>query len=93
MLSLEFAEKFPNEIKDKKQLQRFLGCLNYVSDFFPNLRIVYALLHKRLRKNPIAWTPQHTEIVKQMKQQVNSLPCLGVPHPSAFIIVETDAQT
>jgi len=30
--SIEFAEKFPKVIKDKTQLQRFLGCLNYVSD-------------------------------------------------------------
>jgi len=35
--SLAFADKFPNEIKDRKQLQKFLGCLNYVSDFFPKL--------------------------------------------------------
>ena len=32
--SIEFADKFPGELKDKTQLQRFLGCLNYVSDFF-----------------------------------------------------------
>ena len=32
--SIEFANKFLDEIKDKKQLQRFLGCLNYVSDYF-----------------------------------------------------------
>jgi len=36
--ALIFADKFPDEIKDRKQLQRFLGCLNYVADFFPNLR-------------------------------------------------------
>ena len=30
----EFANKFPDEIKTKTQLQRFLGCLNYVFDFF-----------------------------------------------------------
>ena len=36
--SLEFSSKFPAEIKDKTQLQRFLGSLNYVSDFYPNLR-------------------------------------------------------
>jgi hypothetical protein len=35
--SIEFANKFPDEIKDKIQLQRFLGCLNYVADFIPNL--------------------------------------------------------
>src|SRR5262249_9351485 len=31
--SIEFTSKFPNEIKDKNQLQRFLGNLNYVADF------------------------------------------------------------
>jgi len=36
--SLAFADKFSDEIKDRKQLQRFLGCLNYVSVFFPKLR-------------------------------------------------------
>ena len=53
MRSLAFAVKFPDEIKDKKQLQRFLGCMNYVSDFFPNLRHLWAPLYRRLRKNPI----------------------------------------
>ena len=37
--SLAFADKFSDEIKDKKQLQTFLGCLNYVSNFFPHLNI------------------------------------------------------
>ena len=47
---IEFADKFPYEIKDKKQLQRFLGCLNYVSDYFKILRIICEPLYKRLRK-------------------------------------------
>jgi len=29
--SIEFAKRFPDEITNKTQLQRFLGCLNYVS--------------------------------------------------------------
>ena len=60
MRSLEFADKFPDEIKDRKQLQRFHGCLNYVSDFLPNLRLICALLYKQLRNDPITWTPQYT---------------------------------
>ena len=28
----QFAEKFPDEILEKTQLQRFLGSLNYISD-------------------------------------------------------------
>ena len=87
--ALIFAEKFPNEIKDRKQLQRFLGCLNYVSDFFPKLRQICA---PRLRKNSKPWSAQHTQIIQQVKQRVQSLPCLGIPHPNAFMIVETDAS-
>jgi hypothetical protein len=36
--SIEFADKSPNEINDKTQLQRLLGCLNNFVKFFPNLR-------------------------------------------------------
>jgi hypothetical protein len=35
--SLQFANKFPDEIKDNNQLQRFLGSLNYISDYYENL--------------------------------------------------------
>ena len=31
--AIEFANNFPDEIKDKTQLQRFLGSLNYVAEF------------------------------------------------------------
>jgi len=90
--ALIFADKFPDEIKDRKKLQRFLGCLNYVADFFPHLRQICAPLYNRLRKNPKPWSAQHTQIIQQVKQHVKSLPCLGIPHPDAFMIVETDAS-
>ena len=51
--SIEFTNKFPYEIKDKKQLQRFLGYLNYVSDYFKDLRIICEPLYKRIRKKCI----------------------------------------
>jgi len=34
---LEKIEKFPKKIEDKKQLERFLGCLPYASDFIKDL--------------------------------------------------------
>ena len=40
--SIEFGSKFPDEIKGKTQLQRFLESLNYVSNFYPNLRTTNA---------------------------------------------------
>jgi len=90
--SLAFADKFLDEIKDRKQLQRFLVRLNYVSDFFPKLCQTCAPLYKRLRKNPSPWTEAHSQIVRQVKLHVKSLPCLGIPNPHAFMIVETDAS-
>ena len=90
--SIEFAEKFPDEIKDKKQLQRFIGCLNYVSDYFKYLRIICEPLYKKLRKNAPAWTEHHTSLVKEIKQRVKRLPCISIPHPNALLIVESDAS-
>jgi len=92
MRSLAIVDKFPDEIKDKKQLQRFLGCLNYVSDFFPNLRHLCAPLYKRLRKNRVPWSDMHTQIVRQVKERVKSLPCLNIPNPFVFTIVKTVAS-
>lgn len=34
---IQFVDKFPDEIRDEKQLQRFLGCCKLVSSFFKNL--------------------------------------------------------
>jgi len=90
--SIEFAKRFPNEITNKTQLQRFLGCLNYVSEFIPEIRIVAKPLFKRLRKNPKPWDNSHTQAVKKIKSLVNNLPCLGIQHPEADLIVETDAS-
>ena len=81
-MSIEFDDKFPDEIKDKKQLQRFLGCLNYVSDYFKDLRIICAP----------AQTEHHTSLVEEIKQRVKRLPCISIPHPNALLIVESDAS-
>ena len=90
--AIEFANKFPNELKDKNQLQRFLGSLNYVAEFYPNLRILIKPLFQRLKKSPAPWSKEHTQIVKQVKSQVKELSCLGILLPDVFPIIETDAS-
>ena len=90
--SIEFAKKFPEVIKDKTQLQRFLGCLNYFSDFIPEIRIIAKPLFNRLRKNPKPWEKEHSEAVRKIKNLVKTLPCLGIQNPEANLIVETDAS-
>jgi hypothetical protein len=73
-------------------LQRFLGSLNYVLDYYPNLSRLVKPLHDRLRKEPVPWSDLHTSIVKQIKQQVQTIPLLHLANPLAPKIVETDAS-
>ncbi|GAV86527.1 LOW QUALITY PROTEIN: hypothetical protein CFOL_v3_29957, partial [Cephalotus follicularis] len=60
--SILFATKFPDIITDKKQLQRFLGSLNYIRDFIPNLQKLCTPLYQRLKKSPPPWTDTHTQL-------------------------------
>ena len=72
-------------------MQRFLGSLNYVSDFIQDLSQLCAPLRQRLKKNPVLWNENHTKIVKTVKSRVKTLPCLTLADHKAFKIVETDA--
>ena len=90
--SIQFAEKFPDQILNKTQLQRFLGSLNYISDFYQNLRQQCKPLFDRLQTNPSPWTPTHTSVVQEIKKYVKTLPCLGIPSVNSFKIVQTDAS-
>ena len=89
---IKFANKFPDEILDKTQLQRFLGSLNYVAEFYQSLRKQCKPLFGRLQTNPPHWTSVHTSIVQDIKKYVKTLPCLGIPTINSFKIFETDAS-
>ena len=50
--ALKFSDKFPDVIIEKTQLQRFLGCLNYVSSFYKDCAKYMILINQRLQKYP-----------------------------------------
>ncbi|KAL4197074.1 hypothetical protein AMTRI_Chr04g249440 [Amborella trichopoda] len=90
--SIQFADKFPDIILDKTELQRFLGCLNYIVDFYENLVIDAKPLYERLKKNPPKWTEEHTQAIKKIKIKAKELPYLNLANPNAFKIIECDAS-
>ena len=50
---------------------------------------IVCTLYKRFRKNQV---PEgHTKIVRQVKERVKSLPCLGIQNSFAPTLVETYA--
>ena len=61
-------------------------------DFYPSLSILIKPLHDRISLKKPAWTALHTNIVRQVKSHIKSLPCLYIAHPYAYKIVETDAS-
>ena len=65
--SIEFTDKFWEQILNKTQLQILLGSLNYVLDYYKNLKPITKPLYDKLKKNPPLWTNQHTEIIKIIK--------------------------
>ena len=90
--AIQFVDKFPDEIKDKNQLQRFLSNLNYVSEYFQGLRKICTPLYKRLEKNLPPWIDKHTMMIRLIKKYVKQLPCIVIPSPNNFKIVETNAS-
>ncbi|KAL4191004.1 hypothetical protein AMTRI_Chr07g78680 [Amborella trichopoda] len=52
---LQKIEKFPYQLQDKLQCQRFLGCLNYVTEFIPALSEKTRQIRKYMNKDPFRW--------------------------------------
>ncbi|KAL5776929.1 hypothetical protein ACOSP7_009855 [Xanthoceras sorbifolium] len=71
---------------------RFLGSLNYLADFYKDLAKDAKPLLVRLKKSPGSWTEACTKAVQKIKSKAKELPCLAIPHPDTFKIVETDAS-
>jgi hypothetical protein len=75
----------------RKQLQRFLGCLNYIRQFYENQAKDVRILQKRLSK-VMPWNHKMTTTVQIIKQKIQNLPRLHLPDMSLQLILETDAS-
>lgn len=76
-IDIQFVDKFLDVILDKTQLQRFLGSLNYVVEFYQNLRKQCKPLFDRLKDSPPPWTQVHTSTIQEIKKYVKTLPYLA----------------
>ncbi|KAK9230036.1 hypothetical protein WN944_023003 [Citrus x changshan-huyou] len=60
----------------KKQVQQFLGIINYIRDFLPHVNHHTSKLSALLKKNPPSWLEIHSDAVKQLKQIAHNPPPL-----------------
>lgn len=80
-------------IRDKKQLQRFLGILNYIEGYVKNISEIRKPLQKKLKKDVIFnWKKEDTDYINKIKKKLVNLPPLYLPSEEDYMILETDAS-
>ncbi|KAL4556459.1 hypothetical protein LXL04_039112 [Taraxacum kok-saghyz] len=83
---------FPDELRSQKEIQQFLGVVNYMSDFLPKLSTHTVWLFPMLKKNPPTWSKRQTEVVREIKKLADVMPPLKIPSTTDKRILQTDAS-
>ncbi|CAE6074580.1 unnamed protein product [Arabidopsis arenosa] len=84
-------DEFPDENLSFKQVQQFLGIVNYMSEFIHGLAKHRSILSAQLKKNAPTWDKKCTEAVKELKRISKTLPALKIPSKGKRIL-QTDAS-
>ena len=91
--NLKKIENFSKKIEDRKQLERFLRYLTYVSDFIKDLAKLRKPLQQKLKKDiSWTWTINDTKIVQSFKKMYKNFPILNLPNEKDDLILETNAS-
>ncbi|KAH9716758.1 hypothetical protein KPL71_021570 [Citrus sinensis] len=67
---------FPDQQFSKKQVQQFLGIINYIRDFIPHVDHYTHHFSALLKKKPLEWNTDHTNAVTTLKQIAQNPPPL-----------------
>ncbi|KAL0317308.1 UNVERIFIED_CONTAM: Enzymatic polyprotein [Sesamum angustifolium] len=92
---VEKIRNFPDILKDKKQLQSFLGVVNFAGIFIKDLakyRKDFRPLLRETESTKWKWEEIHTQRVRELKQVCNNLPKLAIPQDEDELVVYTDAN-
>ena len=77
----------------KEELQRFLGMVNYFSQFILNHSEITAPLQSQLRKEAAwFWSHEHTQAIKHLKQILSSQPVLKFYDSTKPVKLQVDAS-
>lgn len=82
--------KFSDQLTHK-EVQQFLGIVNYLKEFIPQSSKHTSLLSQMLRKNATPWSHEQTAVVQYLKKVCQTLPPLKLPGTGSRIL-QTDAS-
>lgn len=81
------------EPKDKKQLQRILGMINYLREFIPNMADLTSCIRELLKNEVMfSWTKVHTDAFNKIKAIISDLPELKHFDPEKQVVIQSDAS-
>ncbi|KAL0358086.1 UNVERIFIED_CONTAM: polyprotein [Sesamum calycinum] len=83
--------KFPEENLTTKEIQQFLGIVNYIKDFIPECSRYTSQLSKLLKKEPPPWGQVQTMALQKLKQVCQQPLPLKIPN-TGHRILQTDAS-
>lgn len=90
--NIETMKNWP-EPKNVKELESFLGFMNYHRDHVRNFAEYVEPLHKLVsKKSEYKWTDQHQEAFKNLKDSFLYATLLHHPDPDEMFILDTDAS-
>ena len=77
----------------KKQVQSFIGMVNYLSKFSAHLsELVEPIRELPKEKVPLNWGPEHQESFKLVKKEIAAAPILAYYNPRKTTVLQTDAS-
>jgi len=87
----EELQKFPDGPLIKKQIQQFLGIVQYLRNFIPRVAQMIRPFQLMLKKDADSWTEKQTRTVRKLKTATQNLPALVIPSIGQRIL-QTDAS-
>ena len=79
--------------KSKKQVQSFIGMVNYLSKFLARLSELAEPIRELCKdKVPFNWGPEHQDAFKQIKCEIVRAPILAYYNPRKETVLQTDAS-
>ncbi|XP_013381256.1 uncharacterized protein LOC106152279 [Lingula anatina] len=75
-----------------KELEKFLGLVNYHRGFIKNFAELSQPLYKLTGKRPFIWGPDQTRAFEALKRALTTPPVLALPNNSDPFILDTDAS-
>lgn len=85
--------EMPDKLETKRELQQFVGLVNYGRKFIKNLSSLAGPLYSKLGKNGQRFFNQEDiKLVQKIKEEVKKIQPLKLPKETDYLILETDGS-